>query len=121
MLSVCSSRKEALIFLQAIFRSFYKYVIILSCLLILLSQNDLTFQYSVGGRGVCTTAFQNYWAITEYTRRKIQKSIVLGQSLDVPHGNSFYDHPDPKSAMCHDWLATFCDVGEKQPDSEQVK
>lgn len=78
------------------------------------------FLYSVGGRSVCVKAFQKFWSITDYTRRKIEDSIRSGQTLNVPHGNVFVDRPDPKATLCHDWLATFCDVCEKQPDSEEV-
>lgn len=86
----------------------------------LFSRTTQLFSYSVAGESVCTVAWQEFWQITEYTRRKIEKSIRLNQNIDVPHGNVFIDKPDPKKALCFDWFAHFSTYCEKQPDSEDI-
>ena len=78
------------------------------------------FSHHIGVQRVCPTAFQHFWNITEYTRRKIEKSIKQGESLDLPHGNCFVDRPDPKSNLCFDWLAKLCQASEHQPDSGDI-
>lgn len=100
-------------------KSFYKYVQQKSLFTSYSVQTEL-FSYSVAGRDACPIAFQEFWNITEYTRRKIEKSIRQGENLDVPHGNVFVDKPDPKSSLCFDWFSHFCHYCEKQPDSDEI-
>ena len=117
--SVCKDRRSLLIFLQTIASQCY-------------SSITETFTYTVNGKPICPTAFQDFWNIKEYTRRKIEASIRNNISLDVPHGiyfhhslsdvlgNSFLEHPDTKTTMCRAWMLNFCNYQEQQPDSPKI-
>jgi hypothetical protein len=119
LFTTCNSRSSMLVFLQAILRSVYWYEKFYAFSYEFSSDTDL-FTYSVAGRVVCPVAFQHFWNITDYTRRKIEKSIKRGENLDIPHGNCFVDRPDPKRTLCMGWLEEFTAVCEHQPDSDEI-
>ena len=79
-----------------------------------------SFKYYVDGKLVCYHAWEAFWNVSYYYRKKIESAIKAGTTLSIPHGNSIRDYTDPKSTLCEQWLHSFCKVCEHQPDSMEI-
>lgn len=84
------------------------------------SRPSNTFTYKVMGNVVCGLAFQTFWNITNYTRRKIEASVRNRTAINVPHGNTFVHRASFKSDIVAAWFEDFVKVCEQQPDSNDV-
>ena len=77
------------------------------------------FHYRVLTRNVCKTAWEAFWQISSYIRRKIETAVKTNQPISTIHGNSLLDHKSHQSDLVHAFLQNYLQYCEYQPDLQQ--